>query len=313
MNFLSTFINVIIIVVLAVPGFCLKKARLLPEKATSTLAVLLLYVAQPFLMMSSILEGEFSASQLPDFAAVFVFAILLQLIVFFAAKPVFARVKEDSSRRVCIACSYLGNVGFMGIPVMQMLFPGREDLVLYTVVYNIVFVAMSWTLGVYIVTGDKKTVNPLKIILNPPTLASLAALPFFFLKVNVPQQVLTPIGYLGDMTLPLSMVILGIRLADVKLSSLFTDLKIYGVAAMKLVISPLIALGMMMLVDLVLPLDRYVMIALFVISAMPTASVVLSFAEMYDKDGATAARATLMNTLLCIVTIPILMLLCEFI
>ena len=82
---------------------------------------------------------------------------------------------------------------------------------------------------------------------------------------------------------------------------------------MKLVISPLIALGIMMLVDLVLPLDRYVMIALFVISAMPTASVVLSFAEMYDKDGATAARATLMNTLLCIVTIPILMLLCEFI
>ena len=58
MNFLSTFINVLIIVVLAVPGYFLRRCRLLPDKAASVFAVLLLYISQPFLMLSSLLAGH---------------------------------------------------------------------------------------------------------------------------------------------------------------------------------------------------------------------------------------------------------------
>lgn len=179
MAFLQTFINVVMIVVLAVPGFALRKARLLPDKAASVLAVVLLYVSQPFLMMSSLFDKAFQPSMLIDFLWVIVFAVALQLAVYFAAKLIFAKTKEDATRRACVACSYLGNVGFMGIPVMQMLFPENGEMVLYTVVYNIAFNAMCWTLGVYAVTGEKKSVKPYKIILNPPTVAVIIALPFF--------------------------------------------------------------------------------------------------------------------------------------
>lgn len=69
--------------------------------------------------------------------------------------------------------------------------------------------------------------RPLKILLNPPTVATVIALPFFFCNVQMPSQILTVFSYLGDMTLPLSMIILGVRLADVHLRSLFCDLKVY--------------------------------------------------------------------------------------
>lgn len=393
MAFLQTFINVVMIVVLAVPGFVLRKCRLLPDKAASVFAVLLLYIAQPFLMMSSLLNKEFQPSMLVNFGWVILFAAGLQLLVYFSAKLFFAGNKDAASRRAAIACSYLGNVGFMGIPVMQMLYPGNDDMVLYTVVYNIVFNAMTWSLGVYVVTGEKKMINPLKIVLNPPTIAAIVALPFFFLNLHIPVQVMTPVSYLGDMTLPLSMIILGVRLADMPLigaraektllqqgtaisrtgaqktelaeggaqisamadeddqvsaiadetaqmsvlsekegpsaatsgegvcpapsskarKGILDNVSVYLVAFIKLIVSPLLGLGVMLLVRLFVPIDRFVIIALFIIGAMPSASSALNFAEMFGGDKETAAASTLMNTVLCILTIPVLMLLCELI
>ncbi len=309
MDFLSTFLIVLLVIALAVPGFALKKAKLLPDGASNALAVLLLYVAQPFLMVSSLLNKTFTTSLLPDFAAVALFAVGLQLMLYFLSKLFFVKVKEEPTRRICVASSYLGNVGFMGIPVMKALFPSDDTIILYTVIFNIVFNAMTWTLAVYAITGDKSKIKPVKILLNPPTIATVLALPFFFCNVSVPDNVLTTIGYLGDMTLPLSMVILGIRLADIKFTRLYTGAPVYGVALVKLVVSPLAALGVMLLVRLLIPIETTVIVALFIIFAMPSASSALNFAEMYGGDCDTAAKATLTNTLLCVLTIPILSLL----
>ena len=313
MNFLSTFIQVVIVVALAVPGYILRKTKLLPENTAGIFAALLLYVAQPFLMMSSLFNKTFEADMLANFAWVIGFAIVTQLAVYFAAKLIFAKSKDLAAKRACTAASYLGNVGFMGIPVMEMLFPGNSDLILYTVVYNIAFNAMAWTLGVYAITGERKSIRPVKILLNPPTIAVIIALPFFFCNVAIPDEIMTPVNYLGQMTLPLSMIILGIRLADVSPFRLFKDPKVYLVAFVKLVISPLLSLGIVMLVSLAVDIDRYVIIALFIIGAMPSASSTLTFAELYGGDKETAAAATLMNTILCVITVPVLMLLCDLI
>lgn len=313
MDFLNTFINVLLVVVLAVPGYCLRKAKLLPENTAGIFAVLLLYISQPFLMMSSLLSKTFEPSMLLDFAWILLFAVLLQLLVYFAAKLFFVKEKDMAAKRACEACSYLGNVGFMGIPVMQMLFPENPEMILYTVVYNIAFNAMTWTLGVFAVTGERKFVKPLKVVLNPPTIAVIIALPLFFCNVAVPEQVMTPIRYLGDMTLPLSMIILGLRLADMRLISLVNDWKVYMVAFVKLVVSPLLCLGVLVLCGLFMPIGRTVIIALYIIAAMPTASSALNFAEMYGGAKETSAAATLMNTIICIATIPILMLLTQFV
>ena len=313
MDFLNTFINVLLVVVLAVPGYCLRKAKLLPENTAGIFAVLLLYISQPFLMISSLLSKTFESSMLLDFAWILLFAVLLQLLVYFAAKLFFVKEKDMAAKRACEACSYLGNVGFMGVPVMQMLFPENPEMILYTVVYNIAFNAMTWTHGVFAVTGERKFVKPLKVVLNPPTIAVIIALPLFFCNVAVPEQVMTPIRYLGDMTLPLSMIILGLRLADMRLISLVNDWKVYMVAFVKLVVSPLLCLGVLVLCGLFMPIGRTVIIALYIIAAMPTASSALNFAEMYGGAKETAAAATLMNTIICIATIPILMLLTQFV
>ena len=98
MDFLSTFLIVLLVIALAVPGFALKKAKLLPDGASNALAVLLLYVAQPFLMVSSLLNKTFTSSLLPDFAAVALFAVGLQLMLYFLSKLFFAAFVLASKR-----------------------------------------------------------------------------------------------------------------------------------------------------------------------------------------------------------------------
>lgn len=223
-----------------------------------------------------------------------------------------------AEKRICVITSFMGNVGFMGIPVMKALFPQSPEMLIYTAVFILGFNIASWTLGVYTITGDKKHISLRKALLNPPTAALVVALPLFFFKSYIPSDVLTPlssgIGYLSDMTLPLSMIILGIRLADIKFKVLFTDVKVYVVCLIKLVAAPLICFGIMYLLKLVFPaLDKSIIVTAYIVIAMPSASLTLTFAEMFDGDRATAVKTTILTTLLSVITIPLLMLLCNFI
>lgn len=313
MDFLSTFIIVLLALALAVPGFILRKIKLLPEGTNNVLSVILLYLSAPFLNLSSILGKTFSVEILPGFAAVFILAVVLQLAIYFIAKLCFKRLENDAEKRISVACSFLGNVGFMGIPVMKALFPDNDVLIVYAVVFNVAFNAICWTLALYEITGDKSKMKPWKIILNPPTVAALIAIPFFVLNIKFPENVMNTIAYIGDMTLPLSMLILGIRLADIPFKNLFTSKSVYGAISLKLVISPLLTLGVVLLLRFIIPLDDNVLIALYIIMAMPAAASGLSFAERYGGDTENAAKNLLLGTILCVLTIPLLMLLLQVI
>lgn len=103
MNFFSTFINVLIIVILAVPGYFLRRCRLLPDKAASIFAVLLLYISQPFLMLSSLFNKPFERTMLINFGWIILFAVILQLLVYVVALLVFVRDKNEGARRAGVA------------------------------------------------------------------------------------------------------------------------------------------------------------------------------------------------------------------
>ena len=235
-----------------------------------------------------------------------------------AARTALNGQDTGAAKRICIITSFMGNVGFMGIPVMKALFPQSPEMLIYTAVFILGFNIASWTLGVYTVTGDRKHISLRRALLNPPTAALVVALPLFFFKSYIPRDVMTPVasgvGYLSDMTLPLSMLILGIRLADIKFASLFNDAKVYVSCFIKLAAAPLICFGIMFLAHVAFPaFDRSVIITGYIVMAMPSASLTLTFAEMYDGDRQTAVKATILSTILSVITIPLLMLLCNFI
>lgn len=342
MNFSTTALNVLLLIAMAVPGYLLIKTKLLPEKAITYLSVLLLYVSQPFLSIRSFLEVSYTPQLAVNLAVMFAVSLAGQALVFFVAWLVLRRrfddteqsaalirdgyidgdtltrepalsaavarsVKGRANRATVLACAF-GNVGFFGVPVLQFLFPDAHDAIAYSAVFIVTLNLMGWTVGSYILTGDKKHVSLKRALINPQTVTLVISLPLFFGGVSsadLPDTINSVIGYLADMTAPLCMIILGMRFALAPLVKLFSDVRVYVSSLVKTLVFPLV----IYLVLMPFEMDEMLRVSLVLLSGMPGATINLNLAELYGADRTTAANSILMSTLISMITIPVIMLL----
>ena len=303
-DFLDVLIKVAVLLALAIPGFVCRKIKLLGEGSVKTLSVVLLYVCTPFQMITSFQGTPFSTEILLNVLWAFLFAFVSQALMYVILVLCFRKSKKPRSVKgaYIYACTF-GNCGYMGIPFLQML--GLNEAVIYAAAFLVAFNLLSWTVGVFAMSGDRKFISVKKALLNPPTVALLVAVPLFCLNVDlaaVCPSVYKGVTLLSDMTMPLAMMTLGVRLADLSFRQVFADGPSYLFTAVRLVLNPLLMLAMIVF----LPLSPALKTALFLISSMPSASATLGFAERFGGDTTTAARITLITSALSVVTIPVL-------
>ena len=219
----ATITSVLTLIAMCIPGFILIRSRLLKEDAIAALSAILLYVNQPAFSFYSFQTSGYSGSILNNILLVMAISALIHLIVLIISYLVFRYdAKPDRGRAYAFAASF-GNIGFMGLPVIRMLMPDNPEVVIYLAVMFIVFNMLSWTVGIYLITGNKKYMSIKKAFLNPPTIAVLIAFPLFMLNITLPQAALFPIRYLSDMIVPLAMLILGMRFGACEVRKLFSD------------------------------------------------------------------------------------------
>lgn len=311
--FLTSLIRVGLLVAMAVPGFVLKKLNKLPENSIAVISAIIIYISQPMLSLYSFIEASFSSELLLNMGIAFVLAIVFNLGLLLLAKLIFVKDKNVDAAKVCTVGSALSNCGFMGIPVIKVLFDDPQ-ITIYAIIYMVVFNIVLWTLGVYIITGDKKYVSVKKALLNLPTIVLVIALPIFFLNLNLTastnpaiQALMQFCDYFNNFNAPLPMLIMGIRLADVKFKEIFNSGRVYLVSLLKLVVFPLIALLLMWVISLIpaFSIDAKMVTSILICVAMPTATMTMTFAEIFNGDKYTAVKVTLQTTLFSIVTIPL--------
>lgn len=305
MNFATAALSVVSLLLLAVPGFVLIKTKLIKTTIIPALVTILLYINQPFITIYALISKPYDNSMLVGMGIVILVAFATQLLVMGLAKLVFFKDPNKPRGNAYTFASSLGNVGFMGIPVVSVLMPGNAEALLYVALYMTTFNILSWTIGVYVLTGDKKFISVKKAIINPPIIALIIALPLFFLNVKVPDALMMPIKFLADMNTPLAMIVLGMRFAEVKFKELFVGLGMYGVSFVKLIFTPLLVYGVLYAI----PMSYTVKLVLIIISAMPSANMVLMMAEKFDGDCVAAVKAVMNTTILSMLTIPLMMLL----
>lgn len=344
MGFSTTAVSVLLLVAMAVPGYLLIKTKMLPQKAITYLSVLLLYVSQPFLSIRSFLEVSYTSQLAVNLAIVFGVSLAGQAVIFgvmwlvlrrrfddpqqtaelirdgfiggdsYTAEPALkaavARSVSGRANRAMVLASAFGNVGFFGVPVLQFLFSDSDAhvAIAYSAVFIVTLNLMSWTVGSYLLTGDKKHVSLKRALINPQTVTLVISLPLFFAGVSagdLPDTINTVIGYLADMTAPLCMIILGMRFALAPVVQLFTDFRVYVASFIKTLVFPLLVYVVLMPFQM----EEMLRVSLVLLSGMPAATINLNLAELYGADQKTAANSILMSTVLSIVTIPLLMLL----
>jgi predicted permease len=216
------------------------------------------------------------------------------------------------------------NAAFMGMPLIRAVF-GAEATV-YASIYNITFNLFLWSLGVFICT-DKRDVNengieddeeyikhgasPLKALYHPVTIAAVLGLIFFILPIEgyIPSIAIETLNNLGNLVGPLSMMVIGLRLADMDFRGIFKDKHMYVFLALRHVILPLVTLGIVKLVGLVLPVHELVEMVIVTLAAAPAATSATMFAEKYECDANYVSRLVTVSTLLSIATMPLIIML----
>lgn len=310
--FLTTLITVSTMLLFAVPGFILIKAKAVKAESIPAFSKVLMYVCQPALTLYSFNKADFTPElgiNLLIFFAIITVAQLLLIGVFFL---IFRKKMGDVRYRITTIATTLSNCSFLGVPLLEALFPEWQNAAVYSMIYFLSMNLLGWTLISAIITRDKKYVSVKKIFLNPATLSILVALPFFFMGFKLDgtngeflAQFNSAIYILGKMTTPLCMLVLGMRLATLPIKPLFTSPLQYLAVGINQIVFPLLMLGVLTL----LPVATELKWCMYIMCACPVAAVVQNYAEILGEGQDVAANTVLLGTLASIATLPLLALL----
>lgn len=300
--------NVLIFVLLAVPGYLLVRGKLLTAKESATLSKLLTNLGMPCLILSGALDLDLTGELTKNIIVIGVLGVAFILFMFFST-ALFCRDKLPKTQGMMRFCAIFANNGFIGLPLIQAVFPGNAVILAYAIILNILNNVLMFTLGVYLVSGDKKAINLKKALLNPVLLAFVGGILLNLAGVKgVLPELQTYANHFKGIVTPLSMLVLGMKLAEVPMKKLFTSRKMYYVSGLRLVLYPVLAAGVLLLTNLVpvLNLGTDGVLAFFLSYAMPVAGLASAFADHHNGDGENAVILTLGTTVLSVLTIPVL-------
>ena len=308
MNFLQTAVQVLSMMAYAIPGFLFVKTKTLSPSQIAPFSKVLVYLCQPCLEVHAFLSADCTPELLTSMGLFFLLCTGVQVLVL-GLSCLLLRDRKSVCNRVAGAASTFGNVGFIGIPLLEALLPAEvaSEAVALSAVFALSMNLLAWTAGLFLITGEKKHIRIKSLLLNPAMLAFYVAFPLFLVGFKLPGALETTVSLAGKMSTPLCMIALGMRLAATPFARIVKDQFAWIACAGKLVVMPLLALLCIKL----LPFPWYFGATLFLLSCCPTAAAVQNFSEIYlppeETAGKhTAADAILLSNLLCMLTIPLL-------
>ena len=321
----SIIVNVGILFIMMVPGVILKKCKLVPDGFGKGVSNLVLYIAQPVLVFLAYVR-PFDAEILKNAAVVLLLSVIAHLIFSVITFLCYKKAPEKAQRMLRFATIF-SNAAFMGIPLISAVL--GPEATIYASVYNITFNMFLWSLGVYICTahtdvdGDgipdgltrtKNEASLLKALYHPVTIAAALGLVFFITPLNdhIPTIINDSLVMLKNLVAPLSMAVIGLRLADMDLRGFFKDKYMYLFLVLRHVALPVLVLAAIRLVMLTgLYVSEEVLMVTLILAACPAASSATMFAEKYDCDAAYVSKLVAFSTILSIATMPLMVMLAQ--
>ena len=177
------------------------------------------------MIVSAVLTSE-NLPGLQDILNILLVAVVFYALAFAAAflLPLVLRPpkKEIGTYRFVLSFT---NIGFVGYPVVGSLF--GSNCVFYAAVLALPFNLLLYTLGPVMLSGGKGGKLSWKGVFSPCMLASLAALIVALTPLRFPVPVVESLDFIGDMSIPLALMLLGSILAALPLGQMLGSPKMW--------------------------------------------------------------------------------------
>ena len=301
-------VRIILLFIMIIPGFILRKKDMLNGEISKGLSNLVLYAAQPAMIIASFLR-EFDSSILYNMLGVFIFGIITNGINCVAVLFMFKKAPEQKARVLRFATAFSNSL-FMGLPLVIGVF--GPTAAIYAAIYSIGFNIFVWSMGCMFYTGDKRYISPKKMFLNPATIAAAIGLVLFLSGAEkyVPGVIGESMSMLSNLVAPLSMIVIGIRIAEVEVKTAFKDKYLYLFSALRLFGGPIIAFLFLKIAEWLFGYsNQMVSFIIIILTATPTATMTTMFAEKFDGDAVYSSKCVAINTIFSLATMPLMALL----
>jgi len=298
-----------IIFILIMVGVVIFKMGHLTTSSTRDLSWIVVNITNPITMLVAALEDDekISTSTLGvaflAFVGVYIFLGIVAYLL-----PIIMGIKKEER----YSYNFMGvfaNVGFIGIPFCSAVL-GVHSLI-YVTICGLVFNIIAYTVGMAAMRRIGARQNPnedfgsgklsLTDIINTGTVMSVLTIIIYISNIRLPAIMESSLSYMGRCTTFLSMVVLGVSVAQASIKEIFAGGKIYIFIVIRQVIIPIILLFVLRIF-----LNNELMIKTIVIlTAMPGANMPLMMAKQYKVNDTVLSKGIIMTTILSIITIPL--------
>ena len=301
---LTVFLKIAAIFAMTAIGFIASKTGILPAESKKYLSNLLLFITSPCMIIGSMtsqtLDTHTFELMIQIVAGSFIFFLAAMAVSFLIVKLMRCD-KEDAGVLMVIITAV--NTGFMGFPVTKAIFGNTyfflmviQNIVLNIYIYSMMVYQMNY--GFRKKEGIKGMLMPM---LNMCTYALIIGLVLMLLKVQLPDILADFINTVGDATIPVSMIVVGVQLSESSIRKMLTNKRLITASLCNVILIPVLTF----LAVNWLPLAPESKLILIFAAAFPCAVVSTAIALKENRNAALMAEGVAMTTLLSMGTLPV--------
>lgn len=287
-------------------GFLTVRIGLLKSEDSRILSVIIVYIIIPCTILNAFLKPCTPESRqglmLAFLAAIGVHLLWLLMITIFG--------KLLHLDPVEITSIMYPNAANLIIPIVISIL--GDDMVIYTTAFIAVQLLLIWSHGKTILCGEP-SIDWKKVFTNINLIFVFLGLFLFFFPIPFPAVVLDSISSLSAMIGPCAMLITGMLIGGQNLKKALLQRRVWFITLMRLVVFPLPVLLLLKLAlpHLSVPNASSILLITLLATTTPSANSVTQMAQVFGKDATLASIINVQSTILCILTMPIMVFLYQ--
>ncbi len=313
--FFNLFLSMMSIFLMIAIGFWARRRDWIDADTASKLSRLTLTLFYPALIFSSLIQ-RFDRTSLLHSWPLPAGGLMIAAVGFGVGWLLSrGRIFPDPGERTAFRfqCT-MNNYTFLPLPLLLML---RGDEAVAALIFSALGSEIAcWTLGVMALTGGSFNRKALRRLLNVPMSTVAFAMAMVWFRESVPAGYLAGVGggWLGDValtvvraadlfgsaTIPLSMMVAGCHMAELRVSHVATSRQALLLGT-RLVLIPSLTVGLLFL----LPLAPAMREVLLVVAVMPCAVTSVVLAQAYGSDSTFAASSVFTTQIMALLTVPL--------
>lgn len=263
------------------------------------LSDILTNITLPTLVVSSFIIS-YSKELLGSMLEIFLISIVFHIVIILISKIILSKYKID--KQMIIKFMFIfPNGGSMGVPLVYGLY--GQIGVLYLSIFLIPYQVLFWTYGEGLFSKDRNSDDIKKYLHNPNIIAVVVGLAILILSIKVPFLIKQTLSDIGAVTMPLSMMIIGEKVASMKFKEIIFDKDVYFCSFIRLIIAPIIMFVIIHFFNGSTLIKNICIVA----EVIPTATVTVLFCEKYNHNSILASKCVLATHILSIFTIPVML------